>query len=175
MDDHGTFADGAPPAGSLDAGLGFRLGRVHRSLRQDWERRLHDLQLTPPQAAALRAVRENPGTGLRELARLIRTDAMNARRLAERLEHLGLVTASADPAHRQRRIVRPTPLGLSVAHEVVARSEAWNTHIERLMGTAEYTRLQHALTRLETLLATETHGTDPDDTDAADTEAGEQS
>src|SRR5579875_1692870 len=100
------WPDAMAPAGSaetsqatgelaLEAGLGFRLGRAHRLLRAAWEQIIADLGLSPPQAALLRAVAQQPGCGLRELARRVQTDAMNAKRLADHLERAGAVGARA--------------------------------------------------------------------------------
>lgn len=149
---HDGPVDGAGGPPGLDRGLGFRLGRVHRIVREGWERRIADLGLTPAQAAALRAVDEEPGGGLRDLARRTRTDAMNARRLVQRLEELGLVVSTADPSHRQRRGLHPTPRGAVAAGELATRSAAWNAHVAGLLGAEEYRHLQHLLARLETLL-----------------------
>jgi DNA-binding MarR family transcriptional regulator len=145
--------DGTATASVLEVEFGFRLGRVHRMMRAGWEQRIHDLGVTPPQAATLRALCESPGSGLRELGRRTHTDAMNVRRLVERLEHLELVTSTADPAHRQRHVLHPTRRGIEVADELAARAGSWNELVARLLGADESAHLLRTLTRLETILA----------------------
>ncbi len=100
---------GPAPAGpvSLERELGFRMGQAHRVLKETWERQIADLGLSAPLAAMLRAVCEQPGSRLRELARRMRTDPMNAKRLVEVLEAEGLVTSSGVASHAQRREVQP--------------------------------------------------------------------
>ncbi|MHB1519992.1 MAG: MarR family winged helix-turn-helix transcriptional regulator [Ferrimicrobium sp.] len=65
--------------------VGFRLSRLARHLRAQWGERLSVLGLTQPQAAILRALRERPNIGLRELSRMIGADPSNLRKEIERL------------------------------------------------------------------------------------------
>jgi DNA-binding MarR family transcriptional regulator len=139
----------------LESGLGFRLGRAHRTLRQAWAERLVDLDLRPAQAALLRAACEWPDSGLRELARRTRSDAMNVKRLADGLEARGLLGSVADPSHRQRRVLRPTAAGRALADQIAARAADWNRHLGGLVGQEEYARLLALLTRLEDGVARE--------------------
>lgn len=141
-----------PPEGRLESGLGFRMGRVYRMLRASWEEQILDLGVSPPQAALLRAVYEWPESGLRELARRARTDVMNAKRLVDRLEVLGLVQAGGDPGHRQRRLFRPTTRGVALAEEVARRAGSWNRRLSSLLGAEEMQQLHRLLGNLETAL-----------------------
>lgn len=143
---------GPEPGGSLESVVGFRMGRVHRMLREAWEGRIADLGLSAPQAVILRAVCEWPGSGLRELARRARTDVMNAKRLVDPLEDLGLVHSAADPAHRQRRVFSPTEDGAALAEELARRAAAWNRQLARLLGPGELRHLHRLLGRLEEAL-----------------------
>ena len=135
--------------------LGFRIGRVHRTLRESWEREIADLGVTPPQAALLRAVVEGEACGLRGLARRMGTDVMNVRRLAEHLETAGLVTSGADPSHRQRRVLRPTPRGIATGEELARRASVRSRHIAGLLGEDDLATLQDLLGRLQEALAEE--------------------
>ena len=149
---------GRAPAGAyagwlLESGLGLRLGRVHRMLRGAWEAVIADLGLSPPQAALLRVVAERPGSGLRELARRMHTDAMNAKRLADHLERVGLVSSVSDPGHRQRRVLRPTGKGSAVAGELARRAAAQDRRVASLLSPAGLAQLQSLLDRLESVLA----------------------
>jgi DNA-binding MarR family transcriptional regulator len=137
----------------LESGLGFRLGRAHRMLRGAWEEAIADLGLTAPQAALLRAVAQRPGSGLRELARQVCTDAMNAKRLADHLERAGLVSSAPDPGHRQRRVFRPAGSGAAIAAELARRAAAHDRLLASALGTAELAGLQRLLDRLDAVLA----------------------
>ena len=140
-------------ATGLESGIGFRLGRAHRRLRSAWESRISDLGLTSAQAAVVRAVVEQPGTGLRELARRLHADPMNVKRLADSLERAGLLLSTSDPADRRRRVLLPTPQGTGIAGEIAARAVAWGVRLEGVLGPAGMASLQALLDRLETGLA----------------------
>ncbi len=146
---------GRQDAGSLEGGLGFRLGRAHRALREAWETRISDLGVSPPQAAMLRAICESPGSGLRELARWLRTDATNAKRLVDHLEQNGLVHSSTDPSHRQRRLLDATNKGERLEQELSRRGEAWNRELLQLVGEAEFNKLEYLLDMVEKIVVIE--------------------
>lgn len=145
----------APGGQPLEAGLGFRLGRAHRLLRAAWEQVIADLGVSPPQAALLRAAAQQPGCGLRELARLMHTDAMNAKRLADHLERAGLVASSSDPGHRQRRALRPTVRGAALAGELDRRAAEHQRRLASLIGPAETAQLLGLLNHLELTVASD--------------------
>lgn len=149
----GQSPAGGQPRPGLEAGLGFRLGRAHRLLRSDWEQAIADLGLSPPQAALLRVVAQRPGCGLRELARRMNTDAMNAKRLADHLQRAGLVKSEADPRHRQRRVLRPTGAGAGLAAELERRAAAQQRQLATLIGPAEVAHLLTLLDRVEAAVA----------------------
>lgn len=133
-------------------GLGFRLGLVHRRLRSAWEESIADLGVSAPQAVMLRAVSEWPGMGLRGLARRLRTDAMNAKRLADHLEQLGLVVSSDDPQHRQRRVLHPTGDGRRVAASLTQRADAWERRLAAQVGADELKNLFVTLAHIDKAL-----------------------
>jgi len=137
------------PDTSLEAGLGFRIGRTHRAIRGAWEARIADLGLSSPQASVLRAVSEQPGTSLRELARRLHTDPMNAKRLADGLEEAGLLASAGDPADRRRRVLRPTDAGLALSREIQGRGLEWGATLEAIIGRKDVARLSLTLTRIE--------------------------
>jgi len=147
--------DESPAAGAFDRGLAFRLGRLHRVLREDWEQQIADLALTPAQASMLRAIGENPGIGLRQLARRMATDPMNAKRLADHLELAGLAFSAGDPSHAQRRNLAPTAAGRTVARELTRRAAAWNRRLTRRAGAEELRQLSRLLGRLEQVFLVE--------------------
>lgn len=128
------------------------MGQTHRVLKETWERQIAGLGLSAPLAAMLRAICEQPGSGLRELARRMRTDPMNAKRLVDHLEQEGLVTSSGTASHAQRRELNPTADGLARAAGLVERSTVFRRQLAQLLGEAELEQLQHLLVRLEDVL-----------------------
>lgn len=123
----------------LESGLGFRLGRLTRMLRADWDRQLAGLDLTAPQAAVLRGVGGRPGCSLRALARLLGADPMRVKRCVDELEVSGLLESAHRGGDR-----RPRGLELSVAGQTLAK------RIDRLVRRQEE--------RLDTVLGPERRG-----------------
>jgi len=151
----------------LEADLRFRLGRAHRAVRGAWQAHLADLGLTSAQASVLRAVLEQPGMGLRELARRLRTDPMNAKRLADSLERAGFLVSGEHTADARIRVLSVTDTGAATGREVARRAAAWGAALEALLGADDTARLRVILTRLEEappVLASATgSGRQPDD------------
>lgn len=142
-------------ARTVETGLGFMLGSAHRALRSAWEAYIADLGVSAPQALVLRMVAETSGVGLRELARRMQTDAMNAKRLADALEDAGLLRSAEDPAHRQKRLLCVTDEGRALATGVAARASAWDGHLAERLGSEGLTRLRSLLANLIESLADE--------------------
>jgi len=138
---------------TLETGLGFTLGRVHRRLRAAWEARIADLGLTSPAASVIRAVVERPGIGVRELARTLATDPMNAKRLADGLERDGLLRSGVDPDDQRRRTLRATASGRAVHVELQRRAADWREDLDGILTPDESDRLWRTLARLEDGLA----------------------
>jgi DNA-binding MarR family transcriptional regulator len=91
-----------------------------------WQTRLP--QLTKPQYAAMRAVRERPGIEQSAVAAAAGIDKATLAAVLLRLEERGLITRTVDPADRRRRLVELTADGdqevsrtFPVAAEVDAR------------------------------------------------------
>lgn len=148
-------------ASLLESALGFRMGRAHRHLREGWEQTIADLGLSAPQAAMLRTICERPGLGLRELARAVRTDPMNAKRLADHLEQRDLVRSSDRSSLHQRRDFVPTDEGLALGVQVAERARAWEQHLSELLGAGELEELKGLLAHLEDVLAVEARCVEP--------------
>ncbi len=141
-----------PEETSLEAAIGFRLGRAYRVLLAAWGETIADLGLSPAQAAALRMVAERPESSLRGVARRLRTDPMNAKRLVDHLERSGLVRSASNPDDRRARVLHATERGAALSTELGRRAEAWDQHLRTLLGAAELSRLGALLDRLEVSL-----------------------
>jgi DNA-binding MarR family transcriptional regulator len=144
-----TTAPPPVPILPLEDDLRFRLSRAHRAVRGAWQAHLADLGLTSAQASVLRAVMEQPGLGLRELARRLGTDPMNAKRLADGLERDGLLVSAADPGDGRIRGLSATAEGTTTGGEVARRAAGWGAALETLLGSDDTARLRAILERLE--------------------------
>ncbi len=151
---------GAGTSSRLEAGLGFRLGRVHRAIRGAWQARIADLALSSAQASALRAVVERPGSGLRELARTLGTDPMNAKRLADGLETSGLICSCAASADRRLRVLEPTDAGRALALVLEQRAQAWAATLESMVSEGDIAAMLRTFDRLEAGIAALTAAAD---------------
>lgn len=129
-------------------GVGFLLGLAHRARRRRWDACIADLGLTAPQAAILRLVSAEPGCGVRDLARRLGTDPMNAQRIMESLVANGLCTAGHDPDDARRRPFYPTERGRGLAELVATRSQGVEEALAELLGDDTYQALVDALRTL---------------------------
>ncbi|MGC9221109.1 MAG: MarR family winged helix-turn-helix transcriptional regulator [Solirubrobacteraceae bacterium] len=134
--------------------VGFLLGVAHRTLRRQWEARLADLGLSGPQALVLRLIMTEPGCGVRQLARRIGTDPMNAQRIVESLIQDGLCESRRDPKDARRRPLYATVRGRDLAHAVENRAELAEQHLADDLGQQNYRLLKNALRTLITVDAT---------------------
>ena len=150
----GANAETSPATHRHDAdelgleGIGFLLGMAHRAHRRRWEAILADLGLTAPQAAVLRLVTAEPGCGVRQLARRLGTDPMNAQRIIETLVANGLCAAGRDPDDARRRPFHPTEHGRHVARQVADRARRTERASMKLLGDASYRVVLDALRTL---------------------------
>ena len=122
-------------------GVGFLLGVAHRARRRAWEVSLVDLNLTAPQAALLRLITAQPGLGIRQLARTLGTDPMNALRVATSLVDLGLCESRRDLEDARRRPFFPTDKGSHLASEIARRAACVERELIDALGPESYARL----------------------------------
>lgn len=150
----------------LEAGLGFRLDRLVRTMRTAWSAELVELDLTPPQAAVLRGVASAEGTSVRALARHLGGDPMNIKRCVDELERRGMVASTTDPDDRRPRLLSLTADGWDAAVEVDRRVEAQDASLTSEFTGAERARFDATLSKLEAALGIGTAGEASDGTSA---------
>jgi len=126
-------------------GVGFLLGAAHRARRRAWEADLGDLGLTAPQAALLRLIAAQPGSGVRRLARDLGTDPMNVQRIAETLIAEGLCESRLDPRDARRRPLHASEKGSRLAVEVARREHDTEKHLSVVLGADRYQALLFGL------------------------------
>lgn len=122
-------------------------------MRASWVTELADVGLNPPQAAVVRALREDPGCSLRSLSRRLGTDPMTAKRCADELEQRGLVSsAHRGGGDRRPRSLELTPAGSEVASRVGALAARRENAVVDALGDRRAAALADALGELETFL-----------------------
>ncbi len=136
----------------LRDGLGFRFGRVRRLLRDGWAAQISDLGVTPVQAMLLRAVTEQPGSGLRQIGRYLHIDPMSAKRILDGLEAKGLVSSSQDPADRRVRRFEATASGRLLSDQLAKRSQKWDQWLASQLGDPLRQHFSDGIKRLQDAL-----------------------
>ncbi len=136
----------------LQEGLGFRLGRLARTLRRRWASDLASIELSPPQAAVVRALEGSPDSALRELARTLASDPMNVKRCVDDLEQRGLVSSGSRAGDRRPRVLSLTDGGRNAAVEVNRLVREQETWLSSALAPDSRRCLEAALDRLENLL-----------------------
>jgi DNA-binding MarR family transcriptional regulator len=119
-------------------GLGYLLGIAQRARRRAWEAELADLGLTAPQAALLRLIAAQPGSGVRRLARELGTDPMNTQRISETLIAAGLCETRRDAGDARRRPLHPTGRGWELADVVARRAADSEQQLAAALGASAY-------------------------------------
>ena len=98
--------------------LGFRLSRLMRFLRSSWAKTLEPLTLSPPEAAILRAVGDQPGIGVRALARCLNFDPMNVKRSADALQARGMLLSTQSTIDSRSRALTLSEEGAKLVSRV---------------------------------------------------------
>lgn len=137
---------------ALQAGLGFRLSRLARTLRRSWTDQLSGIGLSPPQAAVLRGVAEEPGCSLRSLARLLGADPMNVKRCVDELEQRGLIRSGSRPGDRRPRTLTLSENGITLARDLDALVVDQETWLNKALGPIQRVYLESSLSTLEALV-----------------------
>ena len=132
--DEGSHAHACDGDDGEDEGQAEVVEVVHMAI-------LADLGLTAPQAAVLRLVAGQPGSGVRHLARMLGTDPMNTQRIAEILITGGLCEPRHDPRDGRRRPLHPTEKGRALADEVARRAQREEERLLAMLGRRQH----HAL------------------------------
>ncbi|MCL4313711.1 MAG: hypothetical protein M1131_06210 [Actinobacteria bacterium] len=136
----------------LQEGLGFRLGRLSRALRTAWANTLEDLSISPPQAAVLRALKENPGSGIRALARTLSSDPMNVKHVVDELQRRSLLASATEPGTRRTRKLYLSEEGERLADRVNERIRAQEDWFDQVLGTSGSEQLRLLVSALELAL-----------------------
>jgi len=109
-------------------------------MRQRFSRTIAELQLSPPQAHALRQLEPGQPLPMRDLACGLACDASNVTGIADRLEKRGLVERQVSPSDRRVKTLVVTPAGvvtrerlLALLHQVPAPIATLGADEQRLL------------------------------------------
>lgn len=148
---------GAPAGyGSRPAAGGSELYRktfhlMRRVLQEHgahWQARLP--QLTKPQYAVLRAVRERPGVEQSAVAAIAGIDKATLAAVLLRLEQRGLLTREVDATDRRRRLLRLTDAGMCEVRRTLPVAAEVDAQLLGRLDPAEREQLHALLTKLIT-------------------------
>jgi DNA-binding MarR family transcriptional regulator len=95
----------------------------------------------------LAAVEHTPRTGA-QIARAWSLARQSVQRVADLLEHDGLVSYEANPAHRRASLVRLTPQGRSALRHIQAAQREWADELGRQIGVKDLATANRILTRV---------------------------
>ncbi|SRR6266536_1459981 len=121
--------------------------RLNRELRRE----IHSLGVTGSQVSLLVKIKNEPGIGIRELARWERMSTPGMSKYIARLEAAGLVRRT-ELADRRRVGLELTPEGSRVLSSVKRRRTAWLAERLRGLSSAELDAVDAAVEPLSKLL-----------------------
>ena len=135
--------------------LANRLRPVLLKLNRHLRREIHSLGVTGGQVSLLVQIRQAPGIGVRELARLERISAPGMSKFVSRLEDAGLVTRTPLGSDGRRVGLTLTEDGNRVLRSVKSKRTAWLAARLRTLDEKQLEALDRAVEPLTLLLEDE--------------------
>ena len=135
------------PTAALAAHLRLAITRTARRLRQEAGR-----ELSPSQVSALATIERHGPLTPSELADRERVTRPTATRVAARLEELGVIARTADPADARSSRLRITRGGRALLARLRSRKTAYLARRLSDLGAGELTTLERASELLERML-----------------------
>src|SRR5262245_61798814 len=117
--------------------MGPMLRRAARAAMRVYRLRLTELDLTHRQAAAIRALVQQPGVTLSGLAATLGSDQATASALVDRLLAAALVRRETDPQDRRRAMLFPTEKALELGEALDAALFASEERIKAVLGAED--------------------------------------
>jgi DNA-binding MarR family transcriptional regulator len=130
-----------------------RLRPVLLQLNRHLRRELAPLGITGGQAALLHAIRQNPGIGVRDLARREGVSTAGMSTTLTRLEGAGMIRRTRAGEDRRRVGVELTELGTRVHRSARSRRTAWLAARLKRLSPEQLAIVDGAIDCLEPLLA----------------------
>ena len=135
--------------------LANRLRPVLLKLNRHLRREIHSLGVTGGQVALLAQIKQRPGIGMRELARLERMSVPGMSKYIARLEGAGLVQRAAVEGDQRRVGLSLTAAGHKVLRSVKSKRTAWLAARLRELDSDELDAIDAAIEPLANLLEVE--------------------
>jgi DNA-binding MarR family transcriptional regulator len=139
-------------SGRLESRIGYQLKRVQHDLRMGMEGRLRELEVTPPQYAALSVLAEEPGLSNATLARRSFVTPQTMNQILFRLEAAGLVERRAHPEHGRVLQAFLTEEGEKLRQECAGRVDAVEERMVSGLSQDERSNLLELLRRCSAAL-----------------------
>jgi DNA-binding MarR family transcriptional regulator len=136
--------------------LANRLRPVLLKLNRHLRREIHSLGVTGGQVSLLVQIKQAPGIGVREHARLERISVPGMSKFVSRLEEAGLVMRTPVGTDRRRVGLTLTENGNRVLRSVKSRRTAWLAARLRTLDDEQLEALDRAVEPLSLLLEAET-------------------
>jgi DNA-binding MarR family transcriptional regulator len=137
---------------SAPVDIANELRPVLLQLNRQLRRELAPLGITGGQAALLHAIRNEPGTGVRELAAREGMSAPTMSSHLDRLESAGLVTRTRSGADRRRVRLELTDAGVRTLRAARSRRTAWLASRLKRLTTTQLAAVEAAIPALARLL-----------------------
>src|SRR5919201_6702037 len=135
--------------------LANQLRPVLLKLARELRREIHSLGVTGGQVSLLVQIKQAPGIGVRELARLERISVPGMSKVVSRLEEAGLVTRTPVGSDRRRVGLTLTEDGNRVLRSVKSKRTAWLAARLRTLDEKQLEALDRAVEPLTLLLEDE--------------------
>ena len=133
--------------------LYFNTTALARLLEREWTRAFQQFDLTPPQAFMLRAVLDQPGQSLSELASSMAISRPTATRALDGLSAKRLVERSPSVRDGREIAVHPTASARALHSELNRASAGVTARLKRLLGDQSFadavSTIRQVRTRIE--------------------------
>lgn len=127
--------------------LGYMLKSVQYTLRQELNRTLQEMGMTPPQYSALRELALRPGSTNAALATAGFVTPQTMIKILQNLEEAGYIVREADPQHGRKIINNLTPAGKRQLAYAQERVEAIENNLTQGLTDSEQEVLKELLAK----------------------------
>jgi DNA-binding MarR family transcriptional regulator len=140
------------PAGNALSGLVVQVFRLDGALTAVGDALARPAGQTSARWRVLAAVERQPLT-VAQIARAWSLARQSVQRIADALEHDGLVTYEDNPGHRRAKLVQLTPAGASALGQIQSAQHAWANDLGDRIGKTDLDAANDTLARLLAALA----------------------
>ena len=132
--------------------LYFNTQALARSVEKIWREAYAQVGLSPSHAYIVRAVLQQPGINMSELAQTLNLDKSTLTRLVDKLEQQALLQRQTEGQSRQR-CLRPTPAAEALGPELEAIGQRLFEHVQTTVSSAELSAFPYQAAAIRQQLA----------------------